>query len=101
MMKFKKALTIEIDDQRKSDEEILNEKVIMEWNKIKQLNSEYNDQDYELLYQINNPILNQLLIYTQEENSKYDVSYNWYINYINILGSKNSGISITLIKQSS
>jgi len=79
MMKFKKALTIEIDDQRKSDEEILSEKVIVEWNKIKQLNSEYNEQDYELLYQINNPILNQLLIYTQEENSKYDVSYNWYI----------------------
>ncbi len=77
MMKFKKALTIEIDDQRKSDEEILNEKVIVEWNKIKQLNSEYNDKDYQLLYQINNPILNQLLIYTQEENSKYDVSYNW------------------------
>jgi len=76
-MKFKKALTIEIDDQRKSDEEILNEKVIVEWNKIKQLNSEYNDKDYQLLYQINNPILNQLLIYTQEENSKYDVSYNW------------------------
>jgi len=77
MMKFKKALTIEIDDQRKSDEEILNEKVIVEWNKIKQINSEYNDKDYQLLYQINNPILNQLLIYTQEENSKYDVSYNW------------------------
>lgn len=76
-MKFKKSLTIEIDDQRKSDEEILNEKVIVEWNKIKQLNSEYNEQDYQLLYQINNPILNQLLIYTQEENTKYDVSYNW------------------------
>lgn len=77
MMKFKKALTIEIDDQRKSDEEILSEKVIVEWNKIKLLNSEYNDIDYQMLYQINNPILNQLLIYTQEENAKYDVSYNW------------------------
>lgn len=77
MMKFKKALTIQIDDQRKSEEETLNEKIIMEWNKIKQLNSVYNDHDYQKLYQINNPILNQLLIYTQEENSKYDVSYNW------------------------
>ncbi len=77
MMKFKKALTIEIDSQRKSEEEILNEKVIVEWNKIKQMNSEYNDLDYQMLYEINNPILNQLLIYTQEENSKYDVSYNW------------------------
>lgn len=77
MMKLKKALTIEIDDQRKSDEEILNEKIIVEWNKIKQLNAEYNDIEYQMLYQINNPILNQLLIYTQEENSKYDVSYNW------------------------
>jgi len=76
-MKFKKALTIEIDSQRKSEEEILNEKVIVEWNKIKQMNSEYNDLDYQMLYEINNPILNQLLIYTQEENSKYDVSYNW------------------------
>lgn len=77
MMKFKKALTIEIDDQRKSEEEILSEKIIVEWNKIKHLNAEYNDLDYQMLYQINNPILNQLLIYTQEENSKYDVSYNW------------------------
>ena len=77
MMKFKKALTIEIDSQKKSEEEILNEKVIVEWNKIKQMNSEYNDLDYQMLYEINNPILNQLLIYTQEENSKYDVSYNW------------------------
>jgi len=76
-MKFKKALIIEIDEQRKSDEEILNEKVIMEWNKIKQVNSEYNDHDYQILYEINNPILNQLLIYTQEENTKHDVSYNW------------------------
>lgn len=87
-MKFKKTLTIEIDDQRKTEEEILNEKVIMEWNKIKQINSEFNDQDYKLLYQINNPILNQLLIYTQEENTKYDVSYNWLkkfgnLNYLN------------------
>jgi len=76
-MKFKKALTIEIDDQRKTEEEILNEKIIIEWNKIKQLNSEFNDHDIQLLYQINNPILNQLLVYTQEENSKFDVSYFW------------------------
>lgn len=77
MMKFKKVLTIEIDDQRKTDEEILNEKIVIEWNKIKQLNSDSNDIDYQILYQINNPILNQLLIYTQEENPKFDVSFNW------------------------
>jgi hypothetical protein len=90
-MKFKKALTIEIDDQRKTDEEILNEKIIIEWNKIKQLNSDLNDQDYQILYQINNPILNQLLIYTQEENSKFDVSFNWYFFLLLCLGSKNLG----------
>lgn len=76
-MKFKKPLTIEIDDQRKSEEEVLNEKIIIEWNKIKQLNLCYNDQEYQQLHQINNPILNQLMTYTQEQNAKYDVSYNW------------------------
>ena len=76
-MKFKKTLTIDIDDQRKTDEEILNEKIIEEWDKIKALNTELDHGEYHILQQINNPILNQLLIFTHGENPKFDISYNW------------------------
>lgn len=76
-MKFKKTLTIEIDDQRKTDEEILNEKIVEEWEKLKDLSYELNQEEYQILQQINNPILNQLLIYTHAENPKFDISYNW------------------------
>jgi hypothetical protein len=76
-MKFKKTLTIEIDDQRKTDEEILSEKIIEEWEKIKELNCELNHEEYLILQQINNPILNQLLVFTHGENSKFDISFNW------------------------
>jgi hypothetical protein len=78
-MKMKKTLTIEIDDQRKTDEEILNEKIIEEWDKIKVLNCDWNHEEYKILQQINNPILNQLLFFTHGENPKFDISYNWYI----------------------
>jgi hypothetical protein len=77
MMKFKKSLTIEIDDQRKTDEEILSEKIIEEWEKIKELNYELNHEEYLILQKINNPILNQLLIFTHGENPKFDISFNW------------------------
>jgi len=40
-MKFKKALTIEIDEQKKSDEEILSEKVIMELNTMFHLTGKF------------------------------------------------------------
>lgn len=77
MMKFKKTLTIEVDEQRKTDEEILNEQIIEEWEQLKCLNQEIKMEDYYVFSQINNPILNQLLLFTHGENTKFDVSYNW------------------------
>ena len=77
MLKLKNRLTIEIDDQREFEEDIICNKINCELNNLKNTTKETHNQDSRIIPQINNPIINQLFFFMQEENPKNDISINW------------------------